>query len=88
MRIPTLAQGLAGLALAVAALGTAHAAESLTLERALVLADESNPRLRAAAAQTEGARAGIRTARASQPDLDAAAGRSAAARTSWRPRAR
>jgi cobalt-zinc-cadmium efflux system outer membrane protein len=76
MRIPTLAQGLAGLALAVAALGTAHAAESLTLERALVLADESNPRLRAAAAQTESARAGIRTARAfPNPDLDAAAGR-------------
>ena len=76
MRIPTLAQGLAGLALVVAALDTARTAESLTLERALALADESNPRLRAAAAQTEGARAGIRTARAfPNPDIDAAAGR-------------
>ena len=52
------------------------AAETLTLERALALADESNPRLHAAAAQTEGARSGIRTARAyPNPDLDAAAGR-------------
>ncbi len=60
----------------LAALAPTHAAETLTLERALALADESNPRLRAAAAQTEGARAGIRTARAyPNPDLDAAAGR-------------
>jgi cobalt-zinc-cadmium efflux system outer membrane protein len=75
MRIPTLAQGLARLALVAAASGSASA-QPLTLERALALADESNPRLRAAAAQTEGARAGIRTARAfPNPDLDAAAGR-------------
>jgi outer membrane protein, heavy metal efflux system len=76
MRIKLLARGLAGLALAAAALGSAPAAEQLTLDRALALADESNPRLRAAAAQTEGARAGIRTARAfPNPDLDVGAGR-------------
>ena len=69
-------RGLAALALALAAFGAAHAAEPLTLERALALADEYNPRLRAAAAQTEGARAGIRTARAyPNPDFDVGAGR-------------
>jgi cobalt-zinc-cadmium efflux system outer membrane protein len=66
----------AHLMVVLALLVPAHAAETLSLERALALADESNPRLRAAAAQTEGARAGIRTARAyPNPDLDAAAGR-------------
>jgi cobalt-zinc-cadmium efflux system outer membrane protein len=75
MTIPILARGLFGLAFFVAALGAVRA-QPLTLERALALADESNPRLRVAAAQTEGARSGIRTARAyPNPDLDAAGGR-------------
>jgi len=76
MKIKLLARSLVGLASFVAVLGTTHAAESLTLERALALADESNPRLRTATAQSEGARAGIRTARAfPNPDLDASGGR-------------
>ena len=76
MKIRTLGRGIAGLALVAAALGSANAAEQLTLERALALADDSNPKLRAATAQTEGARAGVRTARAfPNPDLDASGGR-------------
>ena len=75
MKLPTLAPRLAGVVLA-AALGSTYAAEQLTLERALALADESNPRLRVATAQSEGARAGVRTARAfPNPDLDLGAGR-------------
>jgi cobalt-zinc-cadmium efflux system outer membrane protein len=71
----SLARGLAGLVLVLGHIGLSPGAEPLTLERALTLADESNPRLRAAAAQTEGARAGIRTARAfPNPDLDAMVG--------------
>jgi cobalt-zinc-cadmium efflux system outer membrane protein len=42
----------------------AQGAEALTLERALELAERNNPRLAIAAAQTEGARAAILTARA------------------------
>ncbi|HKC45097.1 MAG TPA: cobalt-zinc-cadmium resistance protein, partial [Burkholderiales bacterium] len=63
MRLSCLTRGLCGVAVGCA-LELARAAEPLTLERALALADEANPRLRAAAAQTEGARAGILTARA------------------------
>src|SRR5262245_947230 len=69
-----VARGLFGAVFCV--LGFAHAAEPLTLERALALADEANPRLRAAIAQTEGARAGILTARAyPNPDIEALGGR-------------
>ncbi len=55
MRIACLA---AALALA------ASAAEPLTLERALALAVQNHPQLRVAAAQIEGAQAGVTTARA------------------------
>ena len=76
MTLMILGRDLVALALVVAVFGSASAAESLTLERALALADESNPRLRVATAQSEGARAGIRTARAfPNPDLDASGGR-------------
>ena len=63
--------------LALAALATgAVAAEPLTLERALGLAEQSSPRLRAAAAQVEGARAGVNTARAfPNPTVSAGGGR-------------
>jgi len=75
MDVTLLARGVFGVGAAFA-LGLAHAAEPLTLERALALADERNPRLRAAAAQTEGARAGIVTARAyPNPALEALGGR-------------
>ncbi|HKC42695.1 MAG TPA: hypothetical protein VKC64_02630, partial [Burkholderiales bacterium] len=62
MSVRLVARGV--FTVVVFAFGVARAAEPLTLERALALADEANPRLRAAAAQTEGARAGILTARA------------------------
>jgi cobalt-zinc-cadmium efflux system outer membrane protein len=53
-----------------------QAAEPLTLERALALADQSSPRLLAAAAQVEGARAGVRTAQAfPNPTISAGGGR-------------
>lgn len=55
--------GFAGALCALLTL-SAHAAEPLTLERAITLAEKNNPRLAIAAAQTEGARAGILTARA------------------------
>lgn len=65
----------AGLALAALA-ASATAAEPLTLERALALAERSNPRLSAAAAQIEGARAGVSTARAfPNPTVTAGGGR-------------
>ena len=50
-------------------------AANLTLEEALAMADERNPRLRAGAAQIEAAKAGITTARAyPNPAVSAAAG--------------
>ncbi|HWC00269.1 MAG TPA: TolC family protein, partial [Bryobacteraceae bacterium] len=58
----------------------------LTLERALALAEQYNPQLRAAMAQTEGARAGILTARARpNPDVIVGAGRQRATRDSAIP---
>lgn len=52
------------------------AAHALTLEQALALAESNNPRLRAAAAQADAARAGVVTARAlPNPDLEALLGR-------------
>ena len=47
MRLSCLTQGLIGVAVACA-LELVHAAEPLTLERTLALADEAHPRLRAA----------------------------------------
>lgn len=60
----------------VAFVAGGHAAEPITLERALALAEEANPRLRAAAAQLEGAQAGVRTAQAfPNPTIAAGGGR-------------
>lgn len=59
----------------------AGAAPTLNLDEALALAERSSPRLRAAEAQAEGARAGILTARAyPNPDLSAQIGRQNARR--------
>jgi cobalt-zinc-cadmium efflux system outer membrane protein len=64
------------LALAAPLALPANGAEPLTLERALALAEQSNPRLRAAAAQLEGAQAGVRTAQAlPNPTVAAGGGR-------------
>jgi cobalt-zinc-cadmium efflux system outer membrane protein len=50
-------------------------AQPLSLERALALAEENNPRLRAAAAQSDAARAGIATARQyPNPEVEALSG--------------
>lgn len=59
------------------ATGTQEAyAATLTLEEALEMADEKNPRLRAGSAQIDAARAGITTARAyPNPAVSAVAGR-------------
>lgn len=65
-----------GVTEAMAEQVSALAVEPLTLERALDLAERNNPRLRVAAAQTEGARAGIITAKAyPNPYFDASSGR-------------
>lgn len=73
MNAKPIALGLACLALALFSFGAL--AQSLTLERALALAEESNPRLRAAAAQSEAARAGITTARQyPNPEVEALTG--------------
>lgn len=63
--------------LALAAIAVSgHAAEPLTLERALDLAERSNPRMRASAAQVEGAGAGVRTAQVyPNPTVSAGGGR-------------
>ncbi len=72
---PTGIVRIAGLMI-VFATSTSHGAETLTLERALSLADTGNPRIRAAAAQADAAAAGITTARAfPNPDVEASAGR-------------
>lgn len=59
-----------------AASGVAEAAESLTLEHALELAERNNPRLGVAIAEVDRARSGIRTARTyPNPELEASTGR-------------
>lgn len=64
------------LAALACGLGLPGAAQALTLEQALALAEANNPRLRAAAAQADAARAGLVTARAlPNPDLEALFGR-------------
>jgi cobalt-zinc-cadmium efflux system outer membrane protein len=69
----------AWIAAAACLYGTAHAAERLTLEQALALAERASPRLAASVAQTSGARAGILTARAyPNPTADFDAGHQSA----------
>lgn len=66
--------------------GVPGAADPFTVEKALALAEQYNPQLRLAAAQTEGARAGILTARARpNPDLILGAGRQHATKDSAIP---
>ncbi|MBI1398373.1 MAG: TolC family protein [Betaproteobacteria bacterium] len=58
------------------AVSLAHAADTLTLEHALELAERNSPRLGAAIAEVSRARSGIRTARTyPNPELEASTGR-------------